>query len=62
MLLIAGPDIELGLLDHSAPALTPRSDQHSPAMDLVSPNDTMNNRDMLHEVIGDILELLSRHL
>jgi hypothetical protein len=55
------PDIELGLAGAS-PRPTTQEEDPEYRMALLSPADASGHRQTIHEVIGDALEVFSKHL
>jgi hypothetical protein len=56
-------DVELGLLDHTSPANTTSDSTENEAKTLeTSTQHIAQQRNNLHEVIGDALEVFSKHL
>lgn len=55
-------DIELGLLAGASPSPTTQEDDPEYPTRLRSPADTSDHRKNVHEVIGDALEVFSKHL
>jgi hypothetical protein len=56
------PDIELGLLADTSPNPTTQEDDPEYRTLLRSPADASDHRQTVHEVIGDALEVFSKHL
>jgi hypothetical protein len=56
------PDIELGLLADASPSPTTQEDDPEYRTPLRSPADASYHRQNVHEVIGDALEVFSKHL
>jgi hypothetical protein len=56
------PDIELGLLAGASPSPTAQKDDPEYSTPLRSPADASDHRQTVHEVIGDALEVFSKHL
>jgi hypothetical protein len=61
MVYFAAPDLELGLLERTPSPTTPELEPITSANSNSNRLST-NDRYHLHEVIGDTLEVLSRHL
>lgn len=58
-----GSDVELGLLDHTSPANTTSDSTENETKTLeTSTQHIAQQRNNLHEVIGDALEVFSKHL
>lgn len=55
-------NIELGLLAGASPSPTTQEDDPEYPTPLRSPADASDHRQPVHEVIGDALEVFSRHL
>ena len=62
---VQNSDLELGLLDHSEPARPTRDsdeDEAQNALSMLGQHTTQHQRNNLHAVIGDALEVFSKHL
>jgi hypothetical protein len=59
-----GSDVELGLLDHTTPANTTNVSTENETTNTLETSTQYNaqQRNNLHEVIGDALEVFSKHL
>jgi hypothetical protein len=59
-----GSNLELGLLDHSSPARTTQDFDEDDSSDTLqrSARHIAQQRNNLHAVIGDALEVFSKHL
>jgi hypothetical protein len=59
-----GSDVELGLLDHTTPANTTNDSTENETTNTLgtSTQYIAQQRNNLHEVIGDALEVFSKHL
>lgn len=55
-------DVELGLLHHTSPTPTTNENESENRTPLLPVPDAEDDRHKVHEVIGDALELFSRHL